>query len=271
MNGLSVLTLARGRLAHLDNLVEGLRRSATPPDELVIVDMNDEPLRISPTAFAVRIVRIDPTGLPLAAARNSAAALARNDALLFLDADCIPARRLVGDMTDALRDHDALVCPEVSYLGPDDARGAWREDDLVAAGARHPDRPFPVHGLATETRYGLFWSLAFGVRRRRFQELGGFDETFVGYGGEDTDLGFSAEAAGAPLLFMAGPGAFHQHHPISDPPIEHLDDIIRNATLFREKWGVWPMTGWLAAFEARGLISVGETAISDLRPPLAFR
>lgn len=265
MSGLSVLTLARGRSAHLDNLVEGLRRSATPPDELVIVDMNDAPLQLVSAPFKVRIERIDLAGLPLAAARNRAAALARNEALLFLDADCIPARGLVGDMTEALGCHDALVCAEVLYLGPGDARGSWQEDDLLAAGAGHPVRPFPASGLVRETNYGLFWSLAFGLRRRRFEALGGFDEAFVGYGGEDTDLGFTARAAETPLLFMAGPGAFHQHHPVSNPPLEHLDDILRNAAVFRAKWGIWPMEGWLRAFEEQGLIALDEVTIADLR------
>lgn len=254
MTGLSVLTLVRGRAGHFENLVEGLRRSATPPDELVIIDMNDEPIPAPDASFPVRVERLSAPLLPLAAARNHAAALATQENLLFLDIDCIPARTLVSDTTAALRDHDALVCADVRYLGPGDARGAWRENDLIAAGAPHPARPFPASGLVREPNPGLFWSLAFGVRRSGFEALGGFDEAFVGYGAEDTDLGFRAGKADMPLLLMAGPGAFHQHHPISDPPIEHLDDILRNAATFHAKWRTWPMEGWLRQFAALGLI-----------------
>ena len=39
----------------------------------------------------------------------------------------------------------------------------------------------------------------------------------------------------------------------SDPPVEHVADIVRNANLFHERWGWWPMAGWLEAFDARGL------------------
>ena len=39
---------------------------------------------------------------------------------------------------------------------------------------------------------GLFWSLNFAVRRTVWDELGGFDEGFGGYGGEYTDLAFTA-------------------------------------------------------------------------------
>jgi len=31
--------------------------------------------------------------------------------------------------------------------------------------------------------------------------------------------------------------------PISDPPIEHLADIIANAIVFEQRWGWWPMQG----------------------------
>ena len=43
----SVLTIVRNRAAHLDQLVEGLRRSATPPAELVVVDMSDVPVTVA--------------------------------------------------------------------------------------------------------------------------------------------------------------------------------------------------------------------------------
>jgi hypothetical protein len=36
--------------------------------------------------------------------------------------------------------------------------------------------------------------------------------------------------------------------------VEHVHDIVRNATTFHRRWGWWPMIGWLNAFEQRGLI-----------------
>ena len=69
--GVSVLTLVRNRSAHLAQLVEGLRRSDRKPDELIIVDMSDEPVIVGPTSFPVRIDRFETQGLPLAAARSS--------------------------------------------------------------------------------------------------------------------------------------------------------------------------------------------------------
>ncbi|WP_231635642.1 glycosyltransferase family 2 protein [Novosphingobium sp. ST904] len=109
--------------------------------------------------------------------------------------------------------------------------------------------------------------MVFGIHRERFFDLGGFDEAFTGYGAEDTDFGFRAREVGLPLLFMGGPGAFHQHHDSFEPPLQHLDDIVRNANVFRVRWDRWPMEGWLAAFQKLGLVLWEQDRLSVHRRP----
>ncbi|WP_205316205.1 glycosyltransferase family 2 protein [Novosphingobium sp. P6W] len=265
---LSVLTIVKNRAGHLAQLIEGLRRSAAAPFELVVVDMgSDPPATIGDLPFRARVVRLDGGGLPLAAARNAAARAASGDYLLFLDVDCIPMRGLVDAMADALAANDALICAQVRYLGPEDARGDWQEAELLGRSSGHPGRRFPAQGIREVENAGLFWSLVFGIHRERFFDLGGFDEAFTGYGAEDTDFGFRAREAGLPLLFMGGPGAFHQHHDSFEPPLQHLDDIVRNANVFRVRWDRWPMEGWLAAFQKLGLVLWDQDRLSVHRRP----
>jgi len=265
---ISVLTVVKNRPRHLEHLVEGLRRSSVPPEELIVVDMSDEPVSLGACAFPGRVLR-HPVGggLPLAEARNRAAAAARSDRLLFLDVDCIPAAGLVGAMAAALAAHDALLCPEVLYLGPGAVGDDWDESALRRQAAAHPARPFPETGVRQVDNVGLFWSIAFGITRATFDALGGFDPAFTGYGAEDTDLGFSARRQGVALLFVGGPGAFHQHHGVVDPPLQHFADIVRNARVFHDKWGVWPMEGWLAAFQRHGLVLWSEDRLAVVREP----
>jgi GT2 family glycosyltransferase len=259
---ISVLTIVKNREGHLVELVEGLRRSVVFPDELVIVDMGSTPALIAPKApFPIRLVTLERTGLPLAAARNAAAHAAMGEHLLFLDVDCIPMRHLLGEMDNQLERADALICAEALYLGPTDARDGWEEDHLKLSAKSHPIRAFPAKGIREEANAGLFWSLVFGIRRNRFTDMLGFDEAFDGYGAEDTDFGFRAREAGIPLLFKGGAGAFHQHHEVFDPPLQHLEDIVRNAQLFRDRWQFWPMTGWLDAFAKMGLIAMTDNRI----------
>lgn len=226
------------------------------PSELIIVDMGSNPaIDGQDLPCPAHIIRLDIGGLPLAAARNAATKAASGKHLLFLDVDCIPMRGLISMMTNALRHHKALICAEARYLGPNDARGAWNEADLLHRSIAHPVRDFPSNGVREESEAGLFWTLIFGISRADFHAIGGFDEAFTGYGAEDTDFGYQARAMGLPLLFMGGAGAFHQHHESFEPPLQHFQDICRNAALFRKKWGRWSMEGWLKAFEDAGFIA----------------
>lgn len=106
--------------------------------------------------------------------------------------------------------------------------------------------------------YDLFWSLSFAVRAETWQGIaerfGGFDPGFSGYGGEDTDFARNLAAHGIELYWVGGAHAFHQHHPVSSPPWEHLDDILANTAYFRSKWGEDAMVGWLEQFAAAGAI-----------------
>ncbi|MEJ7800729.1 MAG: galactosyltransferase-related protein [Ilumatobacter sp.] len=139
--------------------------------------------------------------------------------------------------------------------------------ELEPLAAYQPGRPTPRTTLHRTERYELFWSLSFALDRSSWDRIGGFDERYVGYGGEDTDFARRAERANVPIWFAPGPQAFHQYHPVSSPPVEHLRAICRNATIFFETWGSWPMEGWLSAFAAEGLIE--WTPFGDRCAPLS--
>lgn len=265
---MSVLTIVRNRAGHLAKLIEGLERSTLPPAELIVIDMGSTPpVAVAGTLFPITTYRLAAEHLPLAASRNLAARHAVADKLLFLDVDCIPMARLIEEMSNVLAEHAALICAEVLYLGPDDARDSWDEEELKVRARSHPVRPFPSSGVRREDNAGLFWSLAFGIQKSQFSALGGFDEAFTGYGAEDTDFGFRAREGGVPLIFMGGAGAFHQHHASEDPPLGHFDDIVRNAQLFRARWNFWPMEGWLRAFADRGLIDIRPDTLTVISRP----
>lgn len=250
----AVLTLVKGRPKHLLHLLEGLAGNTLLPGRCVLVDLNETPVQTPSLPFPLLHDHAPAIGLPLASARNRAARLADTEFLIFLDVDCIPAPDLVAHLSASLRQHDALICCEISYL-PSGATDRSRDPEhLAALGRPHPHRPFPASGLRREQNAGLFWSLAFGIRRATFEALGGFDEGFTGYGAEDTDLSFRAAARGIPLLLTAGTRAFHQYHPVFDPPLQHFDDILANAARFADRHGLWPMEGWLRDFAALGLI-----------------
>ncbi|MCJ2124450.1 glycosyltransferase family 2 protein [Methylobacterium sp. J-077] len=255
MSTVSVVTLAKGRPAHLRNVLRGLERQTQAPAEFIVAVMQDEPYDLPETAFPVRQIRVPGRELPLAAARNRGVDAATGDGLVFLDVDCIPAPDLVADYARGLAELDGLLMGEVLHLPEHATAGAWRYADLAASAERHSDRRGPpASGIERCTDYRCFWSLNFAIRRDTFRALGGFDERYTGYGGEDTDFGKILDQSGTPIAWIKGALAYHQYHPHHMPPIHHLDSVVRNAELFEAKWGYRTMGHWLYAFRVMGLI-----------------
>jgi GT2 family glycosyltransferase len=250
-----LITIVAGRHAHLRRQQEGIAAGTALPHRRVVVAMRAaEAQRYRELCGnTAEVVALPGRGsdLPLARARNAGAqrALIQGaELLVFLDVDCIPSPTLVERYVEVAAD-DALSCGTVGYLPPGPTY------DLAAAAVPHPARPTPSSDeVIPGGDHRLFWSLSFAITATAWQRLGGFSETYTGYGGEDTDFGQRARAAGLDLHWVGGADAYHQHHPVSDPPVEHLDDILRNGARFAARWGWWPMEGWLRAFAERGLI-----------------
>ncbi|MFY9289238.1 MAG: galactosyltransferase-related protein [Methylorubrum rhodinum] len=263
----SVLTLVRGRADCLRHLMQGLARQSVPPHELVIAWMQPERTPDLPDpGCPVRHCHVPGEPMPLAAARNRAAEAASGDLLVFLDVDCIPSPALVAAYTDAARTERGIFLGEVLYLPP----GATDPTDLDRLGRIHPARPpLPEAGLRPEPDAGQLWGLSFALPAEAWRAVGGMDEGFVGYGGEETDLAARLAESGLPTFWVAGARAYHQHHPVHVPPLQHFSAILANAARFRARHGRWCMTYWLGQFSAAGLIAWDETApaIRLLRHP----
>lgn len=262
----SVLTIVRGRSSHLANLIAGLNRQTRVPDELVIAWMQDAPSPLPKTRFPVRSVLVPGDPMPLAAARNRAAEAARGEQLILLDVDCIPAAGLV-DRYAATADAAGVRLGDVLYLPPG---GVERLDDeaLDRVGVRHPAKPeLAEDEIRATPSHGELWGLSFALSAADWRRAGGMDERYIGYGGEETDFAARLERAGVTMAWVGGARAYHQHHPIHIPPLQHFDAILRNARLFHATWGRWCMDYWLGQFAERGLIVIDDTALTVVRAP----
>lgn len=267
---LSVCTLGKGRAEHLTHLVEGLNRQTVAPIELVVGVMQDDPYDLTHARFPVRQFVLGGETMPLAAARNAAARAASGERLAFLDIDCIPAPEFIADYAERLGTCDAIVMGEVLYLPAGATKGGIDYGRFAEIGEKHSERAGPPETpLGACSDYRCFWSLNFAMRRSRFLALDGFDEGFVGYGGEDTDFGRTAVEAGVPLLWCQGARAYHQYHAHHMPPVHHLASVLANARRFRDKWGHHTMDHWLRAFELMGLIEKRGRDYVQLREPNA--
>jgi len=113
-----------------------------------------------------------------------------------------------------------LSIPNDSPFGPD-IRSADFTDDLTAIrkgsglGALSGNISYPKN---------LFW------------QLGGFDERIVGHGGEDADLGLTADEAGTDWLFYKSIFGFHVWHPRDQKA--NSREVQANITFIDAKHGV---------------------------------
>ncbi|MEW2014479.1 glycosyltransferase [Rhodococcus sp. NPDC076796] len=173
------------------------------------------------SALDVTVVRQEDLGFRAAAARNLGASAADGEILCFLDADTVPepgyiaeSARLTGAVPDALtvgrRRHADLTgwsADDVAeWFGgrssgpPELSEPGWLRDGYV----RSRDL------LDADRRsYRYIISAVMSCSRQLFCEIGGFDETFVGYGGEDWDFAHRAYDAGAVLAHLPRAVAWH--------------------------------------------------------------
>ena len=263
---LAIVTTASGRHDHLLNQLHGIARSKRLPDLHVVVAMDDPQLSelCGNRAVVLHQRRVDGR-LPVATARNIGAEFALSqgvDTLVFLDVDCIPSDRLIGRYADLVMElPGALLSGTVAYLPPPPA-GGYDLSRLSELGHAHPARPAPAHNTVQPLSIDLFWSVSFALHATTWTQLGGFCEAYTGYGAEDTDFARIALSRGAAHYAVGGALAYHQWHPSTDPPVQHLHDILGNARTFHRRWGTWPMIGWLEGFERLGLI-VFDPATQD--------
>jgi len=191
----SVVVPAFAAEAHLGTCLAGFELQSAPADtfEVIVVDdaSPDRTAEIA-TAAGVRLLRHE-RNRGAAAARNTGAAVARGDVLLFVDSDVAPDRGLVAGAIAALDG------PSLAATGRYDAEPA-NDGRFARYKALWTFFCWERSGAATGTSSHLQGALA-AVRRDLFDEVGGFDESFEGGSVEDYELSARLRAAGCPIAF----------------------------------------------------------------------
>lgn len=124
-------------------------------------------------------------------ARNRGAETARGQTLLFSDDDVMPSRGWIQAHQNAHSGAKTVALGRL-VLPP----------DLKNSGAAALSGPSVFWWNITGNNTSLPKSL--------FDEIGGYDETFSTYGGEDPDLGYRLMKAGARLKFVGQAEALHE-------------------------------------------------------------
>ena len=215
--------------AQLERVLAGLAQQRYPATryEVIVADDGSPVAPHLPSALRddgtvpVRRVHQEDQGFRAAAARNLGARAADGEVLCFLDADTVPTPDYLTELIQLpARLPDALVAgrrrhAELTGVGPGQIR-----DWLGGVGPAPAELPEPAWLREAYRESGQLlrvdehsWryliSAVMACTSALFRELGGFEESFTAYGGEDWELAYRAFNAGAVLAHVPGAVAWH--------------------------------------------------------------
>jgi glycosyltransferase involved in cell wall biosynthesis len=255
----SVVISTHRRAQFLPELLGALERQTLGVDrfEVVVVDDGsadgpggtwDALTRLAAsTPLRLRAVLRPASGGP-AVGRNEGSSHARGDVLAFTDDDCLPQPGWLGALVDAVAG------------GADVVQGRTEPEP-----ARPPDAGPWARTITVTGPTALFETCNLAYRRRRFEELGGFDEhdplTAPGAGrhfGEDAVLGARLVGAGGRSAYRDDAVVHHRWLPTS------FGDHLRHQRRLAGFPGLATRSPVLAAALWRGAFLSPATAAFDL-------
>ncbi|WP_394224414.1 glycosyltransferase family 2 protein [Alteromonas gracilis] len=266
---LSAVTIVKTKTEKLCNLINQLEECSATPDELIIVWMappSDLSL-IKSGKFDVVHKFATQEALPIAKARNKGMQAAKHVNLVYLNVDAVVSPALFKDGLLALQDNTVLYTsvvflpsercnkPFLQILKDEQTLGCTASnDDSVAAN----DSNETISGKQ-EKNHGKFsddsvCSTVFFIRKADFQQTGGFDEGYEGFGLNDEDFFTNCRALGFSLEQLPI-RTFAPHRPDNYCPINHLLDFVQNAQRFHSKWGFYPCISVLERYAEKGYIN----------------
>lgn len=197
---------------YIPPLVEAL--SGNPANEIVVVDNGSEDgsARFLHDHFPqVRVVELT-RNLGFGGGSNAGFREARNDVVVLLNSDMRVDRDFLAPLLAGFTDEKVFAVSCQIFLSDPQKRreetglteGWWEDGSLRVSHREDPEinRLYPCF-------YGGGGSCAFD--RRKFLELGGFDELLAPFYLEDTDLGYQAWKRGWKVLYQPASKVWHEH------------------------------------------------------------
>ncbi len=197
---------------YIPPLIEALE--GNPDHEIVVVDNGSEDGSadfLSEHFPSVRVVRLE-KNLGFGGGSNAGFRAARNEIVVLLNSDMRVDRNFLSPLLRAFTDEKVFAVSCQIFLSDPEKRreetglteGWWNDGSLRVSHRDDPlvDRLYPCF-------YGGGGSCAFD--RRKFLELGGFDELLAPFYLEDTDIGYLAWKRGWKVFYEPASKVWHEH------------------------------------------------------------
>lgn len=213
----SVVVAHFDQQAQLDRTLAALRRQTHPSELLEIIVADDGSPRPPRVPADVTLVRHEDRGFRLAAVRNLGVRHSSGDILCFLDADTAPEPDYIASLARL-----PSLAPDVVAVGRRRHAaldGLDPDAPIEVAGPAHaldePDWLADAYRRSRDLRvvdarsYRFVIGAVIACSRWLFEHVGGFDERFEEYGGEDWEWAYRAWLGGAALAHVPHAVAWH--------------------------------------------------------------
>ncbi len=203
--------------------------------EIVVVEQDSEPRLPVGTRSGINYqFAYNPGLFNKAWALNIAAREAKAAILVFMDADILLEQDGFEQMLQRLGSDADAVSPYDTFFDLDESETLrLMEGDLGLVVERREDE---INRRSLMQR-SPFCGGVFGVTRALYDRVGGLDERFVGWGGEDDAMTARLEHFAHNMITLDQSHAYHLWHPPSTEPEELPSHFLRNLamyTLYRE-------------------------------------
>lgn len=205
----SIIITFYERFGHLKSCLDTLTYSSRDFDEVIIADDGSSEETVAMVKEAIPRYDFDihhawqpKDGFRAAAVRNNGIRHARGEYLIFLDCDFLV-------LPGAIRRHVEMARPKQFVAGLCKYTNEVQADNILQSGVSRKliediYRILPEKPIRREhrrfVRYGILYRLGlvgirkqkcssfFSIHRKDLEAINGYDENFVGWGGEDEDL-----------------------------------------------------------------------------------